>query len=95
MADVTVTIAGRPYRLACDDGQEAHLAGLARRIDAEARAIAAKATAVDEPRLMLMAALILADRLHDAEAALAEGGVAPAEAEALHAAIDRIERLAD
>ena len=34
MSQVTVTIAGKTYRMACDDGQEEHLYGLASRLDA-------------------------------------------------------------
>ena len=33
MAQVTVTIAGHVYRVACGEGEEAHLQGLARQID--------------------------------------------------------------
>ncbi len=33
MAQVTVSIAGRGYRMACADGEEAHLLGLAKKID--------------------------------------------------------------
>jgi cell division protein ZapA len=94
MAEVSVSVAGRSYRLACDDGQEGHLAALAKRLDDEARAISARGAVVDEPRLLLMAALIVADRLHDAEAALASGGAAPDEVRALDAALTRLETLA-
>ena len=34
MSQVTVTIAGKTYRMACDDGQEEHPYGLASRLDA-------------------------------------------------------------
>ena len=33
MAQVNVTISGKTYRMACDDGQEEHLTGLAERLD--------------------------------------------------------------
>ena len=36
MSEVTITVNRRPYRLACEDGQEEHLKGLAARIDAMA-----------------------------------------------------------
>ncbi|MEO0761088.1 MAG: cell division protein ZapA [Pseudomonadota bacterium] len=70
MAEVRVEIGGRPYRLACEDGQETHLTALARRLDAEATRIGAGAT-VPEGRLLVMCALSLADRLADAEAQIA------------------------
>ena len=33
MAQVSVTINGKIYRMACEDGQEGHLQGLAQRLD--------------------------------------------------------------
>ena len=33
MAQVNVTISGKTYRMACDDGEEDHLAGLAERLN--------------------------------------------------------------
>jgi len=33
MAQVNVTISGRTYRMACDDGEEDHLAQLAERLN--------------------------------------------------------------
>jgi cell division protein ZapA len=67
MADVTVEVAGRQYRLACDEGEEARLERLAGVIDQEARRLAARLRQPPgESRLLLMAALIVADRLHEA-----------------------------
>lgn len=39
MAHVSVTIAGRAYRMACDEGQEEHLLGLGRQLDAKIDAL--------------------------------------------------------
>ena len=70
MAEIDVVVAGRTYRLGCEDGQERHLASLAADIDAEARSIAAQAGTLQEGQLLLMAALIVADRLADTTEAL-------------------------
>ncbi|MEM9782393.1 MAG: cell division protein ZapA [Pseudomonadota bacterium] len=69
MAELRVEIAGRSYRLGCEDGQESHLAELAAKLDAEARSIAGKSVTVPEGRLLVMCALSIADQLAEAEAA--------------------------
>lgn len=71
MAQVTLRINGYSYLVGCEDGQESHLeamgAALQGRID-RARALGQQG----EARMLLLAALLLADDLHDKEAALAE-----------------------
>lgn len=57
MADVKLTIAGRPYDVHCEDGQEQRLIQLAETVDEKARAIAGGT----EVRQLLFAALMLAD----------------------------------
>lgn len=105
MAEVTVDVAGRSYRLACDPGEEAHVTALAKTIDAEAEKLQhGRSLAVPEGRLILMAALIVADRLSEAEAERAKLKKQLAEAEAARATLftaegesalaDRIEALA-
>ncbi len=70
MAEVTVEVAGRTYRLGCGEGEEQHLMALAARVDGEAARLGHTLGQVGEGRLMLMSALMLADRLSEAEAAL-------------------------
>lgn len=72
MAEVSVRISGRAYTIICDDGQEQRVSALAKRIDHEASALAAGGGQVTEARLLLMSALMLADRLDEAETALKE-----------------------
>lgn len=92
MAEVDVMVAGRSYRLGCEDGQERQLAALAATIDAEARAIAAQTGTMQEAKLLLMAALMMADRLAEATAAQSRAPVAAApDTAALTAALDRLE----
>ena len=70
MAQVTLQINGRGYAVGCDEGEQAHLAELARYIDLKVRELAGKVGAVGEARLFLLACLTLADELEAATAAL-------------------------
>ncbi len=84
MPEVDVEVAGRSYRLGCGEGEEQHLRALAARVDGEAARLGTSIGQVNEGRLMLMSALMLADRLSETEAALqaAERRAAKAEGEA-------------
>ncbi len=72
MAHVTVTIGGRPYRLACNEGEERHLEGLARQIDDKIGEIRSQVGEIGDQRLVVMAALTIADELFEARRALGE-----------------------
>lgn len=72
MAEISVEIGGRVYRLGCADGEETHLETLARRIDAEARSLSRSMGQMNEARLLLMSALMIADRCAEVEGRLAE-----------------------
>jgi len=61
MASVNATIAGRQFRLACEDGQEEHLQSLARDLDASIEELRQKFGEIGDTRLTVMAALVLAD----------------------------------
>jgi len=63
MAQVSVSINGRQFRMACEDGQEAHLTDLAREIDARIEGLRAKFGEIGDTRLTVMAALTIADEL--------------------------------
>jgi len=105
MATVTVDINGRPYAVGCADGQEERVRILARQFDNHVRSVAGDVGHVGDLRLFLMAALMLADELHEARLAIQSGtGVAPPTAlaassetgvaEALNAVAARIEKIA-
>ena len=81
MPEVTVDVAGRSYRLGCGEGEEQHLLALAARVDGEAARLGQSLGQMGEGRLLVMSALMLADRLSETEAALqaAERRVAAAE----------------
>ena len=68
MAQVTITIRGRQYQVACDDGQEAHLTRLGRYLDERAADLLATSGSISEPLLLVMVALVVADELADAAA---------------------------
>ena len=63
MAEVSLTIGGRAYRLACRDGEEADLRAAAGLLDARVASLMQAHGAVAEPRLQLMAALLLGGEL--------------------------------
>ena len=76
MAQVSIQVNGYGYILGCADGEEDHLRALAADIDRRIDALKAQAGPSGEARLLLMAALVLADELHDLRV---EGGIsAPA-----------------
>jgi cell division protein ZapA len=68
MSQVSVTINGRQFRMACEDGQEGHLMNLARDLDTRIEGLRAKFGEIGDTRLTVMAALTIADAL--AETAL-------------------------
>jgi cell division protein ZapA len=65
MPQVTVTIAGRNYRMACDEGQEGHLRSLAQVLDGKIEDIRASFGEIGDMRLTVMAAIVLADELSE------------------------------
>jgi cell division protein ZapA len=54
----------RAYTIACDEGEEEHLRELAQMVDAKAREVLGSVGQVGDSRLILMAALLLADENH-------------------------------
>jgi cell division protein ZapA len=66
MPHVSVTINGRQYRMACDDGQEHHLARLAHDLDQRIAKLRASFGEIGDMRLTVMAALLMADELFEA-----------------------------
>ena len=98
MSQVSVTINGRQFRMACEDGQEGHLMELARDLDSRIEGLRAKFGEIGDTRLTVMAALTLADalsetgqrikRLEDEVAAMQEARAADGErAKAAQAAV--------
>lgn len=65
MGQVTITINERAYTVACDDGQEEHIARLADTLDDKARQVLRSVGMVSDNLLLVMTALMVADELSD------------------------------
>jgi len=66
MSEVTATIAGRQFRLACEDGQEEHLQALAQDLDQRITDLRGRFGEIGDTRLTVMAALTVADEVSEA-----------------------------
>jgi cell division protein ZapA len=66
MRTVIATVQGKDYTLACDAGQEQHLAQLVTEVNARAATLMQGVGKLSEPMLLLYTALMLADELHEA-----------------------------
>lgn len=73
---VNVMISNRAYTIACDEGEEEHLKELAAHVDAKAREVLASVGQVGDARMLLMAALLIADEHNDLAAKVAAGAEA-------------------
>lgn len=94
MPEITISIGGRDFSVACQDGQEPYLQSAAALLDAEASVLGAQIGRMPEARMLLMAGLMLADKVGEAEDALREKNEqlleaqrALAEVEAAHEAL--------
>ncbi len=65
MAEISITINGRNYGIACDDGQERRVQELARYVDFRLKEIARAGAASNESHLLVLTAIILADEIAD------------------------------
>lgn len=65
MATVTVTIDGKLYRMACDEGQEQHLTGLAERFDQYVGHLKSSFGEIGDVRLTVMAGIMVMDELNE------------------------------
>ena len=99
MSNVTLSIGGRNYTVACGPGEEAHIEQLGRTIEAKLSSLPSLA-GQSEARTLLFAALLLADEVHElrsgssGRAEAADDGSATA-AEALETLAGRLESLAE
>jgi cell division protein ZapA len=72
MGQVNVTISGKTYRMACDDGQEEHLESLGRQLGETIELLRGQFGEIGDQRLTVMAAITLADRYSEAERRVAQ-----------------------
>ncbi|CUH40946.1 Cell division protein ZapA [Jannaschia seosinensis] len=67
MPDMTIEIGGRPFKVACQEGEESYLSAAAEALDREARTLGGKDSRLPAERMLLMAGLMLADKTISAE----------------------------
>jgi cell division protein ZapA len=67
---VNVMVNNRAYTIACDEGEEEHLKELAAHVDTKARELLGSVGQVGDQRLILMAALLVADEYQTVAAQL-------------------------
>ena len=98
MAELSITIAGRDYRIACRDGEEDNLRAAAALVDARGREALAGMGALSEARTLLFASLLIADQLIEREGPSAAPPAPmppdPQVVRRVDALADRLERLA-
>lgn len=70
MAEISITINGRNYGIACDDGQEKRVRELASYVDARLREIARAGAASNESHLLVLTSIILADEIAEARSGI-------------------------
>jgi cell division protein ZapA len=66
VSHINVTINGRQYRMACEEGQEARLLRLAESLESRVESLRGKFGEIGDARLTVMAALTACDELLDA-----------------------------
>ena len=95
MAEVELTIAGRPYKVACRNGEEDTLRKAAALVDAKSREALAGLGTLSESRQLLFAALLLADQLVEGRDFEVPKGPDDELAERTNRLAERLESLAD
>lgn len=92
-SDVTLSIGGRSYKLACAAGEEEHIAMLGRAIDGKLAKLPG-ISRQSEAQTLLYATLLLADELHEistaSSRAQAGGEAGEVDSEALAAPLERL-----
>ena len=77
MPSVTLNINGREHQISCGDGEERRVMELGLYLDAKVTDLSAQVGPVGEHRLMVMAALLIADELQETKAELEAARRAP------------------
>ncbi|OAN76176.1 cell division protein ZapA [Sulfitobacter sp. EhC04] len=82
MPEVRITIGGRQFEVACQEGEESYLHSAAKMLDDEAQVLSDQVGRMPEARMLLMAGLLLADKTASVEDRIAEVKAELAEREA-------------
>lgn len=80
MAQVTVRVNDRPWNIACGEGEEEHVRQLAARIEQQVERLSRGAGNYGDPRLLVMAGLVLAHEADESKAVAEPPTPAPVEA---------------
>ena len=72
MGSVQVTVNGRNYSVACDEGQEAHVVRLGSYLEQKVGQLVKAVGQVGDARLLVMASLMITDELVDTDQALTQ-----------------------
>jgi cell division protein ZapA len=101
VGQVNLTINSRPFAVTCDDGQEGRIRRLGQYVDAKVAEFVGNIGQVGEARLLLLAALVIADELADANEELRlersgtrEADAAAAAASSVNGIAQRVEAIA-
>jgi cell division protein ZapA len=89
---VNVLVNGRAYTVACDEGEEEHVRELGQFVDKRVRELSGSVGQVGDARILLMAALVIADDLADALAKLHETEKELAALKSMHEAAAETQR---
>ena len=90
MPSLDIDIGGRSYKIACEEGQEAHLEMLGRSVDDHVKALKERFGEIGDTRLTIMAALLVSDQLHEVRSRVRE---LESEIAALHTRMLRDEHI--
>jgi len=77
MAEVNITINGKQYGIACDDGQEQRVVDLANFVNGRLKEIAAAGAGTNDSHLLVLTSIVMADELFDMRERDARGQQAP------------------
>ncbi|NQU69610.1 MAG: cell division protein ZapA [Rhodospirillales bacterium] len=88
MASVDVSINGRNYQIACEKGEEERLSRLADYVDERVQELVVAVGQAGDSRLLVMASLLIADELYEAQTALDRHGIDTGSGEAGKPAIN-------
>ena len=97
MSQVEIKINGRQYQVSCEDGQERHLTELAEYFDEKMTSLIDEVGQIGDTSLMVMASLLIADELSDANQELKDlrQGKDNDYADRINKIAEKIEKIAD
>lgn len=72
-AQLSISIVGRTYEIACDEGQEQAVMALARDVDKRATELMRSVGQVGDARLLVMLTLLMAEEIGDLRRLLGQG----------------------